>query len=138
MEKYFSLGKKGLLTHLIFRTSDFNGRQNLVDPNEFLQVAALDLEDGEEFKPHIHVWKELEIFNSVAQEAWVVIDGSIDVELFDPDSNSLGFTVLEVGDCCITLNGGHKYKSVGKSRVFEFKSGPYLGDVLDKFYVSGE
>jgi len=138
MEHYFSVSEQEKLTHIIFRASDFNGRQNLVDPAEFLQVAALDLADGEEFKPHIHVWKELEIFKAVAQEAWVVIEGSIDVELLDPDSKSIGFTVLGVGDCCITLNGGHKYKSIGRSRVFEFKSGPYLGDVLDKFYVSRE
>ena len=136
MEKYFSLSNPKDPTHLIFRYEDFYGRQNLVNPAEFLQVAALELKDGEEFKPHVHIWKDLEINKSVAQEAWVVIEGSIDVELLDPDSKIIGTTILNVGDCCITLSGGHRYKSVGNSRVFEFKSGPYLGDVLDKFYVS--
>lgn len=135
MEQYFSISQPKLLTHIIFRKAEFRGRNNLIQPQEFLQVAALDLKDGEEFKPHVHIWKPLEIVKTVAQEAWVVIEGVIETELLDPDSNVLTFTNLDVGDCCITLNGGHRYRSIGNSKVFEFKSGPYLGDVLDKFYV---
>ena len=136
MEQYFSISQPKLLTHIIFRKADFKGRKNLVQPQEFLQVAALDLEDGEEFKPHVHIWKPLEILKTVAQEAWVVIEGKIETELLDSDSNVIALTNLNVGDCCITLNGGHRYRSIGSSKVFEFKSGPYLGDVLDKFYVA--
>jgi hypothetical protein len=136
MEKFFSKTIPELLTHIIFRETDFNGRLNLVEPKEFLQVAALLLQDEEEFKPHVHVWKNIDLFTSVAQEAWVVIEGKISVQLLDPSSNLVGETILNLGDCCITLNGGHKYRSIGRSKVFEFKSGPYLGDELDKVYVS--
>ena len=136
MEQYFSVSQPKLLTHIIFRKADFEGRKNLVQPKEFLQVAALDLEDGEEFRPHIHIWKPLELVKTVAQEAWVVIEGTIETELLDTESNVLTLAKLNVGDCCITLNGGHKYRSIGNSKVFEFKSGPYLGDVFDKFYVA--
>jgi hypothetical protein len=96
MEQYFSISQPKLLTHMIFRKTDFKGRKNLVQPQEFLQVAALDLEDGEEFKPHVHIWKPLEIVKTVAQEAWVVIEGTIETELLDSDSNVLTLTNLNV------------------------------------------
>ncbi len=136
MEQFFSKVEFNLMTHVIFRETDFNGRLNLVEPKEFLQVAALLLQDEEEFKPHVHIWKTVDLYTSVAQEAWVVIEGKISVQLLDPSSNLVGETILNLGDCCITLNGGHKYRSIGRSKVFEFKSGPYLGDKLDKVYVS--
>lgn len=136
MERFFSKNEPDLLSHIIFRDNEFNGRLNLVDPKEYLQVAALVLKDEEEFKAHVHIWKDLELSTSIAQEAWVVIEGKVHVQLLDPDANLIGDTILDLGDCCITLNGGHKYKSIGRSRVFEFKSGPYLGEKFDKFYVS--
>ena len=136
MEQFFSKTTPKILTHIIFRETEFSGRLNLVDPKEFLQVSALLLQDEEEFKPHVHIWKNVDLYTSVAQEAWVVIEGKISVQLLDPNSNIVGEATLDIGDCCITLSGGHKYKSIGRSKVFEFKSGPYLGDEFDKVYVS--
>jgi hypothetical protein len=135
MEQYFSITDPNLLTHIVFRFSEFKGRLNIVNPKEYLQVAALLLQDGESFKPHIHVWKDVNIDMSVAQEAWVILEGSVHVQMLDSESNFVGKTILNIGDCCITLNGGHEYRSIGQSKVYEFKSGPYLGDKLDKFYV---
>lgn len=135
MEKYFSISEPHLLTHIVFRYGDFKGRLNIVNPKEYLQVASLLLQDGESFKPHIHVWKEVNIDVSVAQEAWVILEGSVHVQMLDAESNFVGNTVLNIGDCCITLNGGHEYRAIGQTKVYEFKSGPYLGDELDKFYV---
>ena len=115
MEKYFSITKPDLLTHIVFRFSEFKGRLNIVNPKEYLQVASLLLQDGECFKPHVHVWKDVNIDMSVAQEAWVILEGSVHVRMLDSESNFVGKTVLNIGDCCITLNGGHEYRSIGQS-----------------------
>lgn len=132
---FYSKSNPGLLTHIVYSASDFQGRVNLISPQEFLQVSAIELAENEEFKAHIHTWKDCEIDTTVAQEAWVVIQGRITASLYDEDQNLVGEQELMPGDCCITLHGGHKYASSEESLVYEFKSGPYLGDSADKFYL---
>jgi len=135
---FYSETDSGLLTHIVYSASDFQGRVNLVSPQEFLQVSAIELADKEEFKAHIHTWKDCDIDTTVAQEAWVVIMGRVKASLYDEEQNLVGEQDLVPGDCCITLHGGHKYVSTEVSLVYEFKSGPYLGDSLDKFYFPAE
>lgn len=125
----------GELAHIIFRREDFLGRQNVVEPQAFLQVAALQLEQSESFRAHVHIWKSLPSSDSVAQESWVVISGEISVSLLDTDGSVLHDDVLGPGDCSITLMGGHRYVASEASLVYEFKSGPYLGHEFDKVYV---
>lgn len=132
---FYSKSSPRLLTHIIYSVSDFQGRINLVSPLEFLQVSAIKLVETEEFKAHIHTWKDCDINTTVAQEAWVVIRGRVKATLYDEDQNLVGESELIPGDCCITLHGGHKYASLEDSLVYEFKSGPYLGDAADKFYL---
>lgn len=107
-----------------------------MSPQEFLQVSAIELAEKEEFRAHIHTWKECSINTTVAQEAWVVIQGKVNANLYDEEQNLIAEEVLMPGDCCITLHGGHNYSSVEKSLVYEFKSGPYFGDRADKFYLT--
>lgn len=135
---FYSKSNPGLLTHIVYSASDFQGRVNLVSPQEFLQVSAIELAEKEEFRAHIHTWKDCEIDTTVAQEAWVVIRGRVVASLYDEEQNLVGEQNLVPGDCCITLHGGHKYASAEDSLVYEFKSGPYLGDAADKYYLPNE
>ncbi len=135
MLEFHSLSDPKLLTHIVFSASDFDGRKNIVDPKEFLQVSAIKLSSAEEFQAHVHTWKNCEIVRTVAQEAWVVISGVVETFLYDAEENLVGSISLNPGDCCITLSGGHKYKAMSDTLVYEFKSGPYLGDTLDKHYI---
>ena len=132
---FYSKHDPEILTHILYSISDFQGRVNLVSPAEFLQVSAIELAEKEEFKAHIHTWKDCDIDTTVAQEAGVVIRGRVKASLYDDQQNLVGEQELTPGDCCITLHGGHKYTSTEESLVYEFKSGPYLGDSLDKFYL---
>ena len=130
-----SIVNPGQLAHIIFRREDFLGRRNVVEPQAFLQVAALQLEQDESFRAHVHIWKSLPSTDSVAQESWVVITGEISVSLLDVDGSVLHDDVLRPGDCSITLMGGHRYVASEASLVYEFKSGPYLGHEFDKVYI---
>ena len=119
--------------HIIFFKEDFQGRIDLVDPNEFIQVASLKLDKKQTFKPHKHIWKKNMEKNSIAQEAWVIVRGSVKVDYYDVDNNLIHNEILTAGDCTITLQGGHNYTSLKKETlVYEFKTGPYLGYDLDK------
>lgn len=115
-----------------------NGRQNLVSPENFLQVSSLKLSTQESFKPHQHLWKKLEERQVIAQESWVVISGSIRVTFFDLDDQIIGEEILKPGDCSISLEGGHSYTALEDALVYEFKSGPYMGVEADKRPITSE
>ena len=112
------------------------GRKNLVEGTEFLQVSSLKIADGESFQAHRHIWKELKVAQTIAQESWVVIAGKIEVTFFDLDDSLISKHELSPGDCSITLQGGHSYTAIGESLVYEFKSGPYEGQANDKVMIA--
>ena len=119
------------------RTSnEYLSRIDLSNENEYLQLATIEIPSGHVFKPHVHLERVREFTNLRAQESWVVLEGSVEVEYFDEDGKSIGTRILEVGDCSITFRGGHGYRSLhGNAVVYEFKSGPYEGQLLDKRFL---
>ena len=58
------------------------------------------------------------------------------VTYFDLDDSILESVFLEAGDVSVTLAGGHGYEIVEDSSILEFKTGPYLGQELDKVFLS--
>ncbi len=135
MIKIFSRIEPSRLLHLVLSTDNSKSREQLVDSDQFLQVATLQLKSGENFSAHKHLWKELDSNKSIAQESWVIIKGSVEVTFFDLDDSLLETHILKAGDLSVTLYGGHGYKVLEETIAVEFKSGPYLGQVQDKKYL---
>lgn len=120
--------------HIITRKRDIqDGRIDLVEPDEFIQCAALKMYAGQTFKAHRHI-ENIRVTN-IAQESWVIISGLVKVTLYDLDNSVLHTDVLEPGDCSITLQGGHNYECMQPSVVYEFKTGPYKGQENDKTFI---
>jgi cupin fold WbuC family metalloprotein len=93
------------------------------------------MENGKTFKPHKHIWKE-RTRNVIAQESWVIIRGSVEVIFYDLDDTVLEKFVLNEGDASFTLEGGHNYKILEEDTlVYEYKTGPYEGQSLDKVFL---
>lgn len=136
MNKIFS-NIKNILLHIAYFKSDFKERQDVIDPKEFIQMASLVLEENKTFRPHMHTRKKNISENVITQEAWVIIQGSVKVDYFDLDGSYIESNILNVGDCTITLHGGHNYTSLSKNTlVYEFKTGPYLGQEKDKDFIN--
>jgi hypothetical protein len=138
MISIFSKQKPAELLHIINKYEPEDGRKELVEPQNFLQVAVLNLNEGQRFLPHKHIWKELGSLQTIAQESWVVIKGTIQVNYFDLDDSFLCSHNLSEGDASITLFGGHSYTILEKAYVYEFKSGPYLGQEKDKIFIENK
>ena len=142
MIKVYSNVEKDKLLHIVHRVDEFttieNGlRRDVVGKEEFIQLSALYMNDGQTFKPHKHVWKPGEK-NCIAQESWVVIKGSVKVIMYDLDDSILEEPILYPGDCSVTLGGGHTYFILeDNTLVYEFKTGPYKGQKLDKELING-
>ena len=124
-----------LLLHIINRARDIqHGRVDLVPPDEFIQCAAIRMDQGKTFKPHHHI-KNVKV-TTITQESWVVIRGMVQVTLYDIDDSVLHTDVLEPGDCSITLCGGHNYLAMHDNTiVYEYKTGPYTGQDDDKVMI---
>lgn len=125
------------ILHIINRKREIQpGRVDLVDPNEYIQCAAMRHGKGMTFKPHRHKMQPIETVSRYPQESWVVISGTVKVTLYDLDDSVLHEDVLEPGDVSITLAGGHNYLFMAEdSIVYEFKTGPYLGQQADKVMI---
>jgi hypothetical protein len=136
MEKIYSKVDPSKLLHLIVRKDDITpGRQDVIPEENFIQCSILNMEEGKTFKPHKHIWKE-RTRNVIAQESWIVIQGSVKCIFYDIDDSVIAEPILNVGDASFTLEGGHNYYILeDNTLVYEYKTGPYEGQKLDKTFI---
>lgn len=136
MEKIYSKVDPNKLLHVIVRKEDLTpGRVEVVPEDHFIQCALLNMEKGKTFKPHKHIWKK-RTRNVIAQESWIVIQGSVKCILYDIDNTIISNPILSSGDASFTLEGGHNYEILeDNTLVYEYKTGPYEGQALDKTFI---
>ena len=136
MENFYSKIEPGKLLHMIVRKEDIlHGRKDVVSEENFIQCSILNLEKDKTFKPHRHIWKE-RTRNVIAQESWIVVQGSVKCTFYDLDNTILAEPILNVGDASFTLEGGHNYLILeDNTLVYEYKTGPYEGQALDKTFI---
>lgn len=129
--------KKNKILHIVYRRTDFNKRQDIINSDNFIQLASIVLKKNQTFQAHKHFWKKINYKKTIAQESWVVIRGKVKVLFYDTNNKLLYQTILNKGDCSITLEGGHNYISLtNNTQVYEFKSGPYYGQTNDKIFIN--
>lgn len=135
MKKIYSNVEKDKLLHIILRREDVETqRLNVINGDEFLQLAAMKLPMGKTFPPHKHVYCEKT--STTTQESWVIISGKVKAILYDLDDTIISEPVLDTGDVSITLYGGHTYEILeDDTLVYEYKTGPYLGPEKDKEFI---
>lgn len=137
MEKIYSKAD-GRLLHIINRLSEIEGRTNVVDDEHFIQCATLRMENGKTFQPHKHIEKKRTHEKQIAQESWVIIKGRVRCKFYDIDDTLIAEPILGAGDASFTLYGGHTYEILENDTVvYEYKTGPYEGQELDKKFIDG-
>ena len=136
MEKIYSK-VDGRLLHIVNRLSDFDNRKEIIPENNFLQCATLQMKKDKTFPPHKHITKDRHYSEQIAQESWVVIKGSVKCILYDIDDTIIAEPILMSGDASFTLYGGHTYEILeSDTLVYEYKTGPYEGQKLDKEFIN--
>ena len=136
MIKYYSKVNPEKLLHIVVKKEDLKpGRTEVVSEEHFIQCALLNMEKGKTFKPHKHIWKN-RTRDVIAQESWIVVQGKVRCTFFDIDDKVLVEPILEAGDASFTLEGGHTYEILeDDTLVYEYKTGPYEGQELDKEFI---
>ena len=137
MLKIYSKKQPDLLLHIVNRYDDIKGRTEIIPENNFLQCASLVLQKNKQFPAHYHIKKDRHYKEQIAQESWIVIKGKVKCILYDIDNTTILATpVLEAGDASYTLYGAHTYEILEDDTVvYEYKTGPYEGQELDKRFV---
>ena len=136
MEKIYSKVKPNKLLHVINRLSDIKNRTNVIEDEHFIQCATLKMYKGQTFPPHKHIIKDRHYSNQIAQESCVVIKGKVKCIFYDIDDKIIAEPILEEGDASFTLYGGHTYEILEEDTiVYEYKTGPYEGQELDKTFI---
>ena len=131
---------QGKLLHVIKRVLDIEYqeefREDIIDPDNFIQCSSLKMDKGHTFKPHKHIYKDRHYPRQIAQESWVVIRGSVRCVFYDLDDTILSEHTLRAGDASFTLAGGHTYVILEDDTiVYEYKTGPYEGQKSDKEFI---
>ena len=137
IEYYSKIDPKKLL-HIVVRKEDLiPGRKDIVSEEHFIQCSHLNMKKGKTFKPHRHIFKN-RTRDVIAQESWIVIQGSVKCIFYDLDDTILVEPTLFPGDASFTLEGGHNYEILeDDTLVYEYKTGPYEGQALDKTFLNG-
>ena len=137
MEKIYSKIDPSKLLHIIIRKKDIvPGRKDIVPEEHFIQCSHLNMEKGKTFKPHKHIFKN-RTRDVIAQESWIVVQGKVKCIFYDLDDTILIEPILEQGDASFTLEGGHNYLILeDNTLVYEYKTGPYEGQKLDKVFLN--
>jgi len=132
----------GLLLHEFFLLDQSNfkdqdlERVDLSQPHEFLQGAMIRIPPMHTFRAHKHLERERTFSNLRAQESWIVIAGAVEVDYYSESGVFLQTASLGAGDLSISYRGGHGYRTLeSRTLVYEFKSGPYEGQAIDKVFL---
>jgi hypothetical protein len=141
MEIVYSKIEEDKILHIIKRLSDIEtqgvDRVDIVDVENFIQCSSLNLKKDKTFKPHKHISKKRTYENQIAQESWVVIKGSVKCIFYDLDDTIIAEPILYAGDSSFTLGGGHNYLILEDDTiVYEYKTGPYEGQIYDKVFLN--
>jgi hypothetical protein len=136
MEKIYSK-INGQLLHQIIRLEEITpGRINLSEDDKYIQCAALNLPKNQTFKSHKHNINPRNEQNYIPQESWCVIKGSVKCIFYDIDDTIIAEPILNAGDASFTYFGGHNYFILENNTiVYEYKTGPYLGQSADKTFI---
>lgn len=136
MIKYYSKVDPNKLLHIVVRKENLTpGRVEVVPEDNFIQCALLNMEKGKTFRPHRHIFKTRKR-KVIAQESWIVLQGSVKCTFYDIDDSILVEPTLNPGDASFTLEGGHTYTILeDDTLVYEYKTGPYEGQALDKTFL---
>ena len=136
MIEYYSKIEPNKLLHVVVRKEDLKpGRKDIIPEEHFIQCSHLNMEKGKTFRPHKHIFKN-RTRDVIAQESWIIIQGKVKCIFYDLDDTILVEPILNPGDASFTLEGGHNYEILeDNTLVYEYKTGPYEGQALDKTFI---
>lgn len=96
-------------------------------PGQFGQEMGLIVYGrGKHIQPHVHLPVTRKVHGTT--ECVMVRKGACIVDFYDDQKSLLTSRVLAQGDIVLLLGGGHGFRMLEDTVLFEVKQGPYMGD----------
>jgi len=138
MKNIYSKIEPEKLLHIVFRSSDLDSveyRKDIIPEDNFLQLGVIKANEGKKYRAHKHIFKDGQE-SVIAQESWFVVSGRVKVFFYDVNEQIIEEIILQKGDISVTLHGGHNYEILEDNTiVYEYKTGPYEGQKMDKEFI---
>ena len=121
---YFDKSNNLICIH-IKNISNHNNSNFFTPDNLTLQAGILNFSNSSSVKNHIHNKRNSYVEDTI--EVLYVLDGYLEVTLFENDKTELEKLNAETGDLLILVSGGHGIKFTKDTKILEVKQGPFLG-----------
>jgi hypothetical protein len=106
-------------------------KYNFMSPQDsFLQFGVNYYKPGDVVPNHIHLACERNVTR--IEEIIVLRRGAAVLSIFDESEQLIESITLRTGDVAYQMRGGHGFKFLEPSEIFEVKQGPYMTKELDK------
>ena len=127
--------KKGNEVYALKAGSDLkSGSEWFGEPFEPLQAQRMNYPAGKEFKVHRHIMNPRII--KITQEAFVVITGKLQVDIYDDSKSYLGSLSAGPGEVILVYRGYHAVKVMEDFVGYEIKAGSYSYVSEDKEFLN--
>lgn len=97
-------------------------------PEKTLQVGVQNRDKNIEIDPHIHPEREENIAG--AKEVIYVIQGAVEVSLYNSENSAVASCMLKTGDLFIQYTNAHSFRFLEKTKFVEIKQGSYKKDAF--------
>lgn len=106
------------------------------EPFEPLQASRMKYPEGKSFRIHYHTLNPRIIKRT--QEAFIVIDGKIAVDIYNKRRICLGTIEAGKGEAIFIYRGGHGIRILEDAIVYEIKAGQFSYVSEDKEFLEDE
>jgi hypothetical protein len=111
----------------ILRASASPDRTTFLTPGTFgMEMGLIVYGGGQNIQPHFHMPVTREIRGTT--ECILVRKGRCIVDFYRPDRSVATSRELQAEDIVLLLGGGHGFRMLEDTILFEVKQGPYLGE----------
>ena len=117
---------RGNVLSYIVRATLRPDKTSFVTPPEMnLQVGYVVYPASGEVPRHSH--RALERRITGTGEVLMVLEGGCEVDVYNDDEKLIASRILNEGDVLIMASGGHGFRMIKDTVLFEIKQGPYVG-----------
>ncbi len=98
-----------------------------VTPDDYSQqLAYMHHEKGHIIYPHVHNEVKREILYT--KEVLIIREGKLRCDFYSDEKEYEKSIIIETGDVLLLVSGGHGFKCLEETKMYEIKQGPYAGE----------
>lgn len=113
------------LAYIVSASWQPDATQFLTPDNFSQQMGMIVYQAGESITPHVHIPVERTIVGTT--ECIMVRKGRCEIDIYNTNREFVASRPLTEGTIILLLGGGHGFRMIEDTVLFEVKQGPYVG-----------